>query len=58
MGTLIIAPAAAEGKQAPPRNVMALFPLGDDCRVYPGHGPATTLGEERRSNSFLWYTSA
>ena len=30
-----------------------LFPLGDDCRVYPGHGPATTIGEERRSNPFL-----
>jgi hydroxyacylglutathione hydrolase len=30
-----------------------LFPLGDDCIVYPGHGPATTIGEERRSNPFL-----
>ena len=30
-----------------------LFPLGDDCVVYPGHGPATTIGEERRSNPFL-----
>ena len=30
-----------------------LFPLGDDCRVFPGHGPATTIGEERRSNPFL-----
>jgi hydroxyacylglutathione hydrolase len=30
-----------------------LFPLGDDALVYPGHGPDTTLGRERRSNPFL-----
>jgi hydroxyacylglutathione hydrolase len=30
-----------------------LFPLGDDLPVYPGHGPATTLGEERLSNPFV-----
>jgi glyoxylase-like metal-dependent hydrolase (beta-lactamase superfamily II) len=30
-----------------------LVPLGDDVRVYPGHGPATTVGTERRSNPFL-----
>ncbi|MCX7673645.1 MAG: MBL fold metallo-hydrolase [Thiobacillaceae bacterium] len=30
-----------------------LFPLGDDVRVIPGHGPATTLGEERRTNPFV-----
>ena len=30
-----------------------LFPLGDQCRVFPGHGPATTIGEERRTNPFL-----
>ncbi len=30
-----------------------LFPFGDDAVVYPGHGPATTIGEERRSNPFL-----
>lgn len=30
-----------------------LFPLGDDVTVLPGHGPATTIGEERRSNPFL-----
>jgi glyoxylase-like metal-dependent hydrolase (beta-lactamase superfamily II) len=26
---------------------------GDDVTVYPGHGPATTMGRERRKNSFL-----
>jgi len=29
------------------------FPLGDEVRVYSGHGPITTIGEERRSNPFL-----
>ncbi|MEI7703748.1 MAG: MBL fold metallo-hydrolase [Deltaproteobacteria bacterium] len=30
-----------------------LFPLGDDVRFFPGHGPAGTIGEERRSNPFV-----
>lgn len=30
-----------------------LLPLGDDVRVYCGHGPDTTIGRERRSNPFL-----
>jgi glyoxylase-like metal-dependent hydrolase (beta-lactamase superfamily II) len=30
-----------------------LFPLGDDLKVLPGHGPATTIGAERRSNPFV-----
>jgi hydroxyacylglutathione hydrolase len=30
-----------------------LFPLGDDVRCYCGHGPETTIGEERRTNPFL-----
>jgi glyoxylase-like metal-dependent hydrolase (beta-lactamase superfamily II) len=30
-----------------------LFAFGDDARVYPGHGPATTIGHERRTNPFL-----
>jgi glyoxylase-like metal-dependent hydrolase (beta-lactamase superfamily II) len=30
-----------------------LLPLGDDMTIYPGHGPATTIGDERRSNPFL-----
>ncbi|MBI5711075.1 MAG: MBL fold metallo-hydrolase [Candidatus Eisenbacteria bacterium] len=30
-----------------------LFPLGDGLRVHPGHGPATTLGRERRDNPFV-----
>jgi hydroxyacylglutathione hydrolase len=30
-----------------------LYPLGDDVVVLPGHGPATTIGEERRTNPFV-----
>jgi hydroxyacylglutathione hydrolase len=30
-----------------------LLPLGDGVTVVPGHGPRTTLGEERRHNPFL-----
>ncbi len=30
-----------------------LFPLGDDCTVYPGHGPVTTIGFEKENNPFL-----
>ncbi len=25
----------------------------DEMRIYPGHGPATTIGKERKSNPFL-----
>jgi len=30
-----------------------LFPLGDDVRFVPGHGPLSTFGEERRSNPYV-----
>lgn len=30
-----------------------LFPLGDACRVWPGHGDPTTIGEERKHNPFV-----
>jgi glyoxylase-like metal-dependent hydrolase (beta-lactamase superfamily II) len=30
-----------------------LFNLPDATRVYPGHGPATTVGAEKRSNPFV-----
>lgn len=33
------------------RNV--LLELPDETSVYPGHGPSTTIGEERRTNPFL-----
>jgi hydroxyacylglutathione hydrolase len=30
-----------------------LFPLGDEAIVHPGHGPDTTIGRERTTNSFV-----
>ena len=30
-----------------------LFALDDDLTVYPGHGPTTTIAEERRTNPFV-----
>ncbi len=36
-----------------------LMMLPDPVRVHPGHGPATTIGQERRQNPYLqgdWFT--
>lgn len=33
------------------RNKLLVLP--DHVKVYPGHGPVTTIGEERKSNPFL-----
>lgn len=30
-----------------------ILPLDDDVKLYPGHGPTTTVGRERASNPFL-----
>jgi len=30
-----------------------LFPLGDDNRFVPGHGPISTFGQERKSNPYV-----
>ena len=29
------------------------LPLGDDVTFLPGHGPASTIGHERRTNPYL-----
>ncbi len=34
-----------------------IFPLGDKLRVYPGHGPDTTIGRESNSNPFFPHSS-
>lgn len=35
------------------RSLRRLLQLPDETRVFPGHGPATTIGHERRHNPFL-----
>jgi glyoxylase-like metal-dependent hydrolase (beta-lactamase superfamily II) len=30
-----------------------LWPLGDDVRFVPGHGPMSTFGAERRNNPYV-----
>jgi hydroxyacylglutathione hydrolase len=30
-----------------------MFTLPDNTVVYPGHGPSTTIGEEKRTN-YIW----
>jgi glyoxylase-like metal-dependent hydrolase (beta-lactamase superfamily II) len=30
-----------------------LMTLPDDLTIYPGHGPSTTIGRERRTNPFV-----
>jgi len=37
--------------------VKRLFPLGDEVRFLPGHGPGGTIGEERLQNPFVGKTA-
>ncbi len=30
-----------------------ILPLGDDIKVYPGHGPVSTVAREKKTNPFL-----
>ena len=32
-----------------------ILPLPDDVKVYPGHGPGTTIGWERQHNPYLQF---
>jgi glyoxylase-like metal-dependent hydrolase (beta-lactamase superfamily II) len=34
-------------------SLKKLMILPDHMKVYPGHGPTSTIGEERRNNPFL-----
>ena len=34
-------------------SIKRLLTLPDETKVYSGHGPATTIGDERRSNPWL-----
>ncbi|MBU2498536.1 MAG: MBL fold metallo-hydrolase [Proteobacteria bacterium] len=33
-----------------------IFPLGDKERIYPGHGPSSTIGRERLTNPFFGFS--
>ena len=33
--------------------IQKIFSLGDELRVYPGHGPQSTIGRERMTNPFF-----
>ena len=35
------------------RSAEKILPLGDDVVFLPGHGPASTIGQERQTNPFL-----
>lgn len=35
------------------RSIQKIMRLPDDMTIHPGHGPATTIGEERRSNPYV-----
>lgn len=39
--------------QAMRRSIVRLSELPDETRVYPGHGPETTIGRERKVNPFF-----
>jgi len=39
--------------EASKASVAKLFQLPDPTRLYPGHGPSTTIGEEKAHNPFL-----
>jgi glyoxylase-like metal-dependent hydrolase (beta-lactamase superfamily II) len=39
------------------QSIQRLLALPDETMVYPGHGPSTTIGRERRSNPFLYSIS-
>jgi hydroxyacylglutathione hydrolase len=45
--------AGSIGRTDLPGGASRLLCLSDETRVLPGHGPATTISTERRSNPFL-----
>jgi glyoxylase-like metal-dependent hydrolase (beta-lactamase superfamily II) len=47
-------PGASEG-QLISSIKKKLLVLADDTQVYPGHGPASTIGAEKRSNPFFCF---
>ncbi len=43
----------SDGEQLLSNIHVNLLGLPDGTQVLPGHGPATTIGEERRNNPYL-----
>lgn len=37
--------------------IRKIFPLGDNVRIYPGHGPPSTVGQERLHNPFFRHST-
>ncbi len=35
------------------QSIQQLFTLPDECTIYPGHGPASTIGAEKRDNPYV-----
>lgn len=35
------------------QSVMSLYDLPDETKVYPGHGPVTSIGDEKLGNPFI-----
>ncbi|MFH1655127.1 MAG: MBL fold metallo-hydrolase [Candidatus Omnitrophota bacterium] len=44
-------PYASEEKMV--NSLKKLMSFRDDIKIFPGHGPSSTIGEERQSNNFL-----
>jgi glyoxylase-like metal-dependent hydrolase (beta-lactamase superfamily II) len=51
IGRTDLAGGSAEAMERSLRDVV--LPMADDTLVLPGHGPATTIGQERTSNPYL-----
>ena len=51
IGRTDLAGGSGEAMERSLRDVV--LPMGDDTLVLPGHGPATTIGQERASNPYL-----
>jgi hydroxyacylglutathione hydrolase len=46
-----------DGKQILKSIQKQILPLQDEIQVLPGHGPSTTIGQEKRQNPFLQDTT-
>ena len=53
MSRIVPAPSAPGEPEKGNEATAPLLTLPDPTVVHPGHGPATTIGRERRSNPFL-----